>query len=264
MKVFTVDRDGDLKKFTDYTYPQGSFCFAALLRCGDIKINGARVRKNAPVCTGDVVTYYTTPKQESVSSHTVIYEDENIIAADKVSGVSTEALSCELGAFPAHRLDRNTAGVILFAKNAFALEQLEKAFKQKKVIKKYLAVCADNFASDSAVLKAALLKDEKRSLVKVGREGAEIITEYRVLKRCGGLALCEVILHTGKTHQIRAHLAYVGCPVLGDGKYGDAALNKKYSAARQRLVSKSITLTADGALSYLKGKTFESCQTPEM
>ena len=77
------------------------------------------------------------------------------------------------------------------------------------------------------------------------------------------IALVQITLHTGKTHQIRAHTAHIGCPVLGDEKYGDGALNKKYAVKRQCLVAKFLQFNLDGKLKYLNGKTFESRFTPQ-
>ena len=134
-------------------------------------------------------------------------------------------------------------------------------------------------------MTAYLKKDEKNSLVKICPNacagGVEIITEYRILKRSGDVALAEITLHTGRTHQIRAHFAYAinggkdecivdkatgkalqvspeFAPVLGDGKYGDSAFNKKYSLARQQLISKHLLFDLGGGLSYLNGRVFES------
>lgn len=250
MKKFTVQSSTDLKNFTDNTYPQGSFYFNALLRASDIRVNGVKVSKNLPLKPNDEVTYYTTPKQEERASHLFCYQDENIYVADKYSGVSTEALSCELGYFPAHRLDRNTSGVLVFAKNRQYEEQLIKLFKERSVNKKYLCFAKNAFKSQNATLSAYLYKDEKIGRVTVSdspkRGYVNIVTEYRVLENLGDYALVEVVLHTGKTHQIRAHLAHIGCPVLGDEKYGDEDLNKKYSVKRQCLVSKFISFNLDG------------------
>lgn len=121
MKTFTVENDCDLKTFTDCVFPQGAFCLAALLRARDVKVNGVRVGKGGfALKTGDIVAYYTNFKQESAPSHTVIYQDENALIADKFSGVSVEGLTCELrekGDYrPCHRLDRNTQGLLAFAK----------------------------------------------------------------------------------------------------------------------------------------------------
>lgn len=266
MKIFTVTEDTNLKDFTDCVYPQGSFCLAALLRAKDIKVNGARVGKNLPLKRGDEVAYYTTQKQEQKSSHTVVYEDENIYIADKPSGVSSEGLYSELcskGAFYAvHRLDRNTQGLIVYAKTKEAEAELLSAFKNREIIKTYLAVCKNNFKSESGVLKAYLLKDGAKSEVKVFSSPRgncfEIVTEYEVLENRGDTALVRIILHTGKTHQIRAHTAFIGCPVLGDEKYGDRLLNAKYAATRQRLIAKYLKFNLKGSLSYLNGKVFES------
>lgn len=266
MKKFLVSQPTNLKDFTDGVYPQGGFCLAALLRERDVKVNGVRVSKNVLLNIGDEVVYFTTLKQESMLSHAVVYEDQNVYIADKFSGVSFEGLLSELnekgGFYAVHRLDRNTQGLIVFAKTESAQSELLKAFKQRRVIKKYIALCKNSFMAKKAVLTAYLLKDEKRGEVSVyssERNGAvKIVTEYEVVQERGDIALAEVVLHTGKTHQIRAHMAHIGCPVLGDEKYGDGRLNAKYGAKRQRLVAKYLTFDLYGDLEYLNGKTFES------
>ena len=266
MKTFLVTEDTNLKDFTDATFPQGSFCFSALLKGKDIKVNGVRASKNVPVKRGDEVVYYTTPKQESKPSHNMIYEDENIYIAEKFSGVSSEGLYFELSqkgeCFAVHRLDRNTQGLIVYAKSKAAADELLTAFRDKKVQKTYVALCKNCFMEKRATLSAYLKKDGEQAKVKVlekPEKGAEnIITEYCVEEEYGDIALVKINLHTGKTHQIRAHMAFLGCPVLGDEKYGDEALNKKYGAKRQRLIAKRLEFNLDGRLSYLNGKTFES------
>lgn len=266
MKIFKVTEDSNLSDFTDAVYPQGSFCLAALLRAKDVKINGARVNKNAAVKRGDEVIYYTTLKQEQKPSHSVVYEDENVLVADKHSGVSSEGLLSELRGngeyYAVHRLDRNTQGLIVFAKTAAAEKTLLSAFKERRMCKVYHALCKNAFAEKSGTLTAYLLKNADDSEVRVfssPRDGAaKIVTEYFVEREHGDLALVSIILHTGKTHQIRAHTAFIGCPVIGDEKYGDRALNAKYAAKRQRLVAKRITFGAGGVLSYLDGAVFES------
>ena len=266
MKKFIATQENNLKDFTDSVYPQGGFCFARLLKNKDIKVNGARVNCNVALKAGDEVVYYTSQKQEQMPSHTTVYEDENIYIADKPSGVSSEGLFselCEKGEFYAvHRLDRNTEGLIVFAKNKTAEDELLSAFKERTMQKTYLALCKNSFKQPSARLTAYLTKDDKRGLVTVFNSpqggAVKIITEYQVLEERGDIALVKIILHTGRTHQIRAHTAFIGCPVLGDEKYGDTALNKKYAARRQRLIAKYLSFNFSGKLSYLNGKTFES------
>lgn len=267
MKTFTCTQSQSLRDFTDFNFPQGSFCFARLLRNKDIKVNGARVSKNIALKSGDTVMYYTTPKDESAITHTIVFEDENIIIVDKFSGVTTEGLCAELNTgstfYAVHRLDRNTSGLLVFAKTKQAEGELLKAFREHSVQKTYIAVCKNNFKEDSRTLTAYLLKDEKNSLVKIYNkpvEGAlKIITEYSVLQKNEALALLKIKLHTGRTHQIRAHMAYIGCSVLGDGKYGDEILNKKFGVRRQCLVAKKLQfLNLSGGLEYLNGFTAES------
>lgn len=267
MKNFVCGKTQSLKDFTDSAYPQGSFCFARLIRDRDIRVNGLRVSDNVNLKAGDSVSYYTTPKEEGAISHFTVYEDGNVIIADKLSGVSSEGLCAELNArgvvYPVHRLDRNTCGLIVYAKTGEAEKELLNAFKTGGVEKTYLAACADNFKTDKNTLTAYLLKDEKNSTVKIyGRplNGAlKIVTEYSVLGREGGICLVKIKLHTGRTHQIRAHMAHIGCPVVGDEKYGDGQINKKFGVRRQCLVAKKIEfLKLSGGLSYLNGFSAES------
>ena len=269
MKKFTATLKTSLKDFTDCTYPQGSFVFRTLLKKGDIRVNGVKVRENVHLSEGDEVTYYTTAAQEGALSHTVVYEDDNILIADKFSGVTSEGLFNELSPYkPAHRLDRNTCGLIAFAKTQDAEEELLSAFRQRRVEKTYLCLAKNAFKEKSATLTAYLKKDKNNSLVRIyARDNGgcdKIVTQYKVLKDMGDIAEVEVKLHTGKTHQIRAHLAFIGCPVLGDEKYGDEALNAKYSARRQILIAKYLRFDLDGELAYLNGKTFESSFEPKL
>lgn len=263
MKKFTAFRQTSLKDFTDCTYPQGSFVFRTLLKKGDIRVNGVKVRENINVVEGDEITYYTTAAQENAKSHTVVYEDGNVLIADKFGGVTSEGLFYELlPNKPVHRLDRNTCGLIAFAKTEQAEKELLSAFKNRCVEKTYLCLAKNAFKDKSATLTAYLKKDKNNSLVRIyARDNGvcdKIITEYKVLKELGDIAEVEVKLHTGKTHQIRAHMAFIGCPVLGDEKYGDELLNAKYSARRQILIAKHLEFDLSGELSYLNGKTFES------
>ena len=294
MREWIAEEESSLKEFTDAHDPQASFFFDRLLKAREIRINGERATAgSARVKAGDTVRYYLTREQEEKPAFSVLYEDEKLLAIDKEDGVNSEAayalLARERGknaVFFIHRLDRNTRGAMIFAKDLISADELKKAFQSRAIEKTYLAVLKNHFPADmlAAGAKVAgaggtmsadagggfiektayLTKDAARSIVRISDKptrGAEkIATGYKIIKKKGDLALCEIALHTGKTHQIRAHSAYLGVPVLGDTKYGDKAINQKYGKARQCLISKKITLrfSAASPLAYANKKTFVS------
>lgn len=265
MKKFTVNEKTTLKTFTDNTYPQGSFLFNALLKRRDIRVNGVKMDKNVPLSEGDEVTYYTTAAEESKTAFTEIYRDENIVVCDKESGVNSEAVFYTLSqseeCYFIHRLDRNTAGLIVFALNKAAEEDLLNQFKTHTLKKEYSALVFGRPTKNEDTVTLYLTKDERAAKVKVSAkkgDGQIAKTYYKTLKSEGDFSLLSIKLLTGRTHQIRATFAHLGCPVAGDEKYGDEKLNKKYSLSRQCLISRSLTFNSSGLLSYLNGKTFLS------
>ena len=266
MLRLTVEENQGLKEFTENHYAQGAFFWHYLLKNKEIKVNGKRVNRDVPLYKGDEVCYFLTKKQEEKPAFFTVYEDENILIVDKESGVNSEAvyaaLSRERECYFIHRLDRNTQGLMAFALNEKTAAALLQAFKDRKVKKRYHALCFGVFPKKEDVLTAYLKKDAEKSQVKVfdtPRQGAErIVTEYKVLSQTDGFTTVEVTLHTGKTHQIRAHLSHIGCPIVGDMKYGNTAVNKEQKAARQCLVAKVLSFNFDGDLSYLNGKLFTS------
>ena len=261
-----VEQAERLKEFTDNHCAQASFFFARLLKNKDIKVNGKKVSTDVLLKKGDVVCYYLTQKQEGVSAFYPVYEDENVCIVDKESGVNSQAVHEALlrkGTYYfVHRLDRNTKGLLVFAKTQTAEQELLSAFRTHTLQKIYHALCFGVPKQERATLTAYLKKDGEKSLVRVFEKnvvGAEkIITEYSVLQTERDITKMEIRLHTGKTHQIRAHMAFIGCPVVGDMKYGNTLKNKAVGAARQCLVAKHLRFSFVGVLSYLNERSFSS------
>ena len=267
MLKLLVYEEQNLKEFTENHYAQASFAWNYLLKNKEIRVNGKRVDKDVRLFKGDEVSYFLTAKQEQKPAFFVAYEDENVLVADKESGVNSEAVFAALERsgeyYFIHRLDRNTKGLLIFAKTREAETALLAAFKERRVDKRYHALCLGKLPKKSDVLTAYLKKDAARSVVYVSdtpvKGGEKIITEYAVLEEfADGTTCAEITLHTGKTHQIRAHLAHIGCPIVGDMKYGDSAKNKAFSASRQCLVAKTLTLSLKGKYAYLGEKKWVS------
>ena len=166
------------------------------------------------------------------------------------------------GAFPApvHRLDNKTCGLCLFAKNERAYTVLLEAFKQRTVEKYYICLVRGIPKPPAAVCSAFLLKDASRGVVRIldkDRPGAQPITTGYETLSAGPVSRLRVHLITGRTHQIRAHLAALGHPVLGDDLYGDRSFNHLQKTRSLKLCAAELTLNTEGQLPNLDGKTFK-------
>ena len=241
-----------------------------IIRNKDVKINSKRVSKDVDLVKGDIIEIYINEKPLDI-----VYEDDNIVIVLKPKNIETVSefanddlkskLSNQLKTeiYAVHRLDRNTQGLVIFAKNNEAKKSLDEVIKDRKLEKFYLAKVIGIPAKNSENLIAYLKKDEKKSLVSVSDKKEtgyeEIKTNYKVLEQVDDCSILEVELITGKTHQIRAHLSHIGYPILGDEKYGNAEINRMHKKKYQCLCSYKFIFhfEENNYLFYLNNKIVE-------
>lgn len=218
------------------------------IKNGNILVNGKAVKAKYSVKEGDLVTY-DLPEPEVLEYEAedipldIVYEDDDVAVVNKpqgmvvhpsvghTSGTLVNALMYHIHDLSSingvvrpgivHRIDKDTSGLLMIAKNDRAHQALAEELKDKKSLRKYLAIVHDNISNDRGVIEAPIGRSEKdRKKQAVMAKGKPAVTHFKVLERFGNYTLVELTLETGRTHQIRVHMAYIGHPVAGDPLYG--------------------------------------------
>jgi len=235
-----------------------------IFRNKDVRVDEIKTSQDQLCFPGQKVIVFTQQLPEN--KFEIVFEDDNIIVVNKKSGIEVEGPDGLEGkiknSIAVHRLDRNTEGLLVMAKNPIAEKELSEAIKNQQFTKKYLAevVGNTNFKNEKAV--GFLVKDSKTATVKVFnnfvKNSVKIETIFTTLKNGKETSIVEAELITGKTHQIRAHLAFLNHAIVGDGKYGKNEDNKKFKEKNQKLFCYFLKLNGlSGKLNYLNNKIFK-------
>lgn len=271
----------------------------------DIKVNNKWIKENYILKEGDVLKVYISDEKiaefnkpidiseiKTKANLDIVYEDENILIVNKRKGIlihgdinekrrtlSNEVLTYlyQKGKFkndgksfipsPVHRLDRNTSGLVIFAKNLYSSQAMLELLKDhENILKTYLVLSFNKAKEEEGKIDLPLIKNEKNGFVKVGSidSGAKSAkTLFKVIDENESYTLFKASLITGRTHQLRVHFASICCPIVGDEKYGDFSKNKsfekEFNYRTQFLIAYKISFKeVTGELSYLSNKTFKA------
>ena len=286
-----------LDKYLMQEYPAlGPGRLNKALRENKIKLNGKKQPLSTRVQNGDVIKLFLLDEQLGETTADgpsylaarapaeIVFENDDLLIVNKPAGIAVDGADADTlenrillklheeghlnaQALPrlCHRLDTGTSGLVLAAKTEAAEAFLTEAIKERTIKKRYLCVTFGRPVPPVATLHDFLVKDAARGIVKIVAEpkpGAkEVITAYETVAVSGRLALLKVDLITGRTHQIRAHLANIGCPILGDSKYGNNTANRELKLKYQALCAWELTFPStihDPAFAYLSGKTYHA------
>ncbi len=287
--VTEVDAGARVDRFAEKCRPDLSrAAIAKGIRMKRIKRNGKRTEGSERLSAGDVLSIYLADAapRELLRPVRVVYEDARILIVQKEAGLlcqdlahpEADTLAMRVAAmrkaagkescFLCHRLDFHTSGLVLFAKDEETLALVEEAIREHRIVKRYLAVALGRVTPREAMLSHYLFKDAKKGRVYLSEtptKGSKTaILRYRVLDVRGDLSLVECELVTGRTHQIRAQMAAVGFPLLGDAKYGSKQESRAYKESHQLLCAYQMTFETDpaGLLGDLSGKTVTLSEIP--
>lgn len=257
--------------------PEISFAYAnKLLRQKDIRVDNVKINENIIVNIDSVITVFVP--DEVLSKHEIafdiVYSDEKLLIVFKPKGIEvtgegvnlTDLIIKKLGnknISPLNRLDRNTEGLVLFATNKENYNLLKKSMNKGEITKIYMAEVVGLPKWDELTAVNYLQKDEDKSEVKIFdkpvKNSVKIESHFMVVNRTsGGTSVLEIEIKNGKTHQIRAQLAHLGFAIVGDGKYGKNADNKKYKTKTQKLTAVSLKFAfKEASLRYLNDLNIE-------
>ncbi len=238
----------------------------------DVRMDGRRPRRDDPALPGAEISVYS----DYTPVIPILFEDENVLVIDKPANLCVDDPCCGMTVLSltgaperpdlrlCHRLDTRTCGVLLLARNERAYQACAEAFAARQTEKYYECLVRGKLDPADAVLNAYLVKNAAAGKVRIvthqGPGAQKITTGYHVLEKADGVSRLRVRLFTGRTHQIRAHMAFIGHPVIGDDLYGDRRLNRALGLPDLRLCSVSLRLffPENSSFAYLNGKAFET------
>ena len=286
LKEMTIPQDAVGQRVADYLRSALPDLPESVLRrifaSRDVKLDGVRVSRDQRLQEGQCLKIYIPDASagsfSAAPSLSVVYEDDDVLLINKRAGISVEPDArggitltdlClqyvrrnnpeAFAPAACHRLDNKTCGLCLFAKNQQALDILQDVFRSRRLEKYYICLVKGIMKPPEAVCHAWLVKDALHARVRITDHqeprAKPVTTGYETLES-GPVSRLRIHLITGRTHQIRAHLAALGHPLLGDDLYGDRDFNRREKARSLKLCAVSLTIDTDGRLPCLDGKTF--------